>query len=242
MRCGAGIEDFFDGVTDAGVKPDDPLQRALAERDALAAALDASRQREELLTGAPLHRLRNMLALIRSIFLRTVEAGDSLEHVASHFPGRLDTLARYQVRPVSLSEPAFDLDTVIVDELMVFAAADDARVTVSGPEVRLSWDQAQAVALALHELTANSIKFGVLSNPDGAGRLSIGWTLDGDRLNFEWEESGVAVLAAAPIPTGFGREYIEQALPYQIDAETMFEIRPGGIRCRIALTVPRSAT
>lgn len=225
-------------MTDAGSRSDDPLRRALAERDALARELDAGRSREEVLIGAPLHRMRNMLALIRSIFLRTVEAGDSLEHVASHFPGRLDTLARYQVRPVSLAEPAFDLATMIADELIVFAAGDDARVTVEGPEVGLSWDQAQAFALGLHELAANAIKFGVLSDPQGSGRLKISWTLERDRLNFEWAERGVAILSPAPIPTGFGREYLEQALPYQIDAETSFEILPGGVRYCIALTVP----
>lgn len=233
---------IYDGVTDAGLRRDDLLERALDERDSLAQALDASRDHVELLTAAPLHRMRNMFALVRSIFLRTVQTGGSLEHVASHFPGRLDTLARYQVRPLSLAHPAFDLDTMIADELMVFAAAADPRVTVDGPEVGLSWDQAQAFALALHELAANSIKFGVLSAPDGPGRLRINWTLEGDRLAFEWAESGVAVLAPAPIPTGFGREFIEQALPYQVDAETSFDILPGGVRCRIELTVPQTVT
>jgi len=49
----------------------------------------------------------------------------------------------------------------------------------------------------------------------------------------EWHESGVTVLTAAPIRTGFGREWIEQALPYQLGARTKFEIVPGGINCVI---------
>jgi hypothetical protein len=43
------------------------------------------------------------------------------------------------------------------------------------------------------------------------------------------------VLAQAPFHTGFGREFIEQALPYQIGAITSFELRPGGLLCTIAV-------
>lgn len=215
----------------------DDVRRIIAERDELAAALAASRRREDLLVEALHHRVRNTLAIVRSMFSRTVESAPSLDHVVIHLPGRIDTLARYQARSAVLPDPAFDLETMVCDELMVFAAAADPRVTVSGPEVRLTLRQAESFALALHELAANSIKFGVLAAPAGSGRLTIAWTLAGDRLAFAWTEEGVAVVSAAPIARGFGREYIEQALPYQLGAETSLELIPGGISCRIAVAV-----
>ena len=92
------------------------------------------------------------------------------------------------------------------------------------------------LALAVHELATNSVKFGALSG--GGGRLAVRWSIAAEeprRLSIEWIETGVAVVAAAPIHSGFGREYIEQALPYQLDATTSFELRPGGLTCRISL-------
>jgi len=34
---------------------------------------------------------------------------------------------------------------------------------------------------------------------------------------------------------------ITRALPYRFDAETSFELRPGGVRCLIDIPLPRSA-
>ena len=46
-------------------------------------------------------------------------------------------------------------------------------------------------------------------------------------------------IALAPLREGYGREMIEQALPYQLGAKTELEFRGGGIRCSIS--VPLSA-
>jgi hypothetical protein len=54
-------------------------------------------------------------------------------------------------------------------------------------------------------------------------------------VTIRWAEHGVAVVTAAPLRRGFGREYIEQALPYQSGATTSFELRAGGIVCSIKM-------
>src|SRR4051795_9428021 len=72
------------------------LDRAQRELERAAGQDRANREREALLRDELLHRVRNILAVIRSIFTRTVMSSDSLEHVSDHFSGRLDALARYQ--------------------------------------------------------------------------------------------------------------------------------------------------
>ena len=64
----------------------DELREAETER---AAAKDL----EVLLRGELQHRVRNMLASIRSMFSRTVAAGGTIEEMADHFRGRLDRSA-----------------------------------------------------------------------------------------------------------------------------------------------------
>jgi len=231
-------------MTKAGpiAETDDRMDSVLAERDALAEALQKSREHEALLSNELQHRVRNTLAVIRSIFSRTVETSGSIDEIAMHFPGRLDALARYQAQSATLHrEQTFDLATMIFDELVVFAADDYQYLTLDGPEVRLPARYAAPLGLALHELTTNSVKFGALSDQHARARLSIVWERTRTGVVLEWSESGVAIVNSAPAPTGFGRDYIEQALPYQVRAQTKFEILPGGIKCRIELTFDAKA-
>jgi len=126
---------------------------------------------------------------------------------------------------------------MVRDELQAAQSASDPRIVVEGPAVRLWYDAAQLIGLAIHELATNSIKFGLLSSSAGRARLSIRWKVTGDIVTITWHETGVAILAPAPIRTGFGREFIEEALPYQLGAETRFDLAPGQFTCTIALAL-----
>ncbi len=52
-----------------------------------------------------------------------------------------------------------------------------------------------------------------------------------------WKESGLSLAPQANRRQGYGRELIERALPYQLDAETAFEIEPDGVRCSILVRI-----
>jgi len=196
------------------------------------------RDREAQLRHELHHRVRNTLATVRSIFSRTVNTSASLEQLADHFSGRLEAISRFQ--PIWSLESAdhrgaFDLEHMLRDELHSFRFGDDPQIVIKGPEVRLQTDVAQLLGLAFHELVTNSIKFGVLAARDDRRRLVVSWTLHDDRLRILWRESGVSVITSAPMPRGFGREFIEEALPYQLAAETSFELRPGHVSCLIEI-------
>lgn len=208
------------------------IVRLEQELDALRVELRAASERERQVGHAFQNRVRNNLAALRSIFSRTVEAGTDLTDVADHFRGRMDAIGRYQMGVGDFTMRGFDLDAIVRDELIVFAT-DEPRIEVGGPPVRLGDRTAEALALAVHELATNSIKFGVLGDATGAGKLAIRWTVEDERLTFVWHESGVSVVAPAPLPYGFGREFIEQGLPYQIGATTSFTLTPGEVRCVI---------
>lgn len=226
--------------------------RALPERDAggqivewLGTTTDIDelrrlQDRQQALVGELQHRVRNILSVIRSVFGQTVASGRSLEEVVEHFKGRLDSLGRTQA-VVAMADGAVDLENLIRDELLSVGASDGPQISIGGPEVSLPIDQAQIVGLAIHELTTNAVKFGALRIP--GAKLDISWQTDvfyGEtpKLNLKWQEQGVPTIAVSPLHEGFGRELIEEALPYRLGAETRLEFRGGGVCCLISLPLP----
>jgi two-component sensor histidine kinase len=201
--------------------------------ETLETQLQAASDRETVLRGELQHRVRNTLAVLRSIFDRTVDAGGSLEEITSHFRGRLDAIAQFQSARVAQPGAAVDLEQIIRDEMHSFQFGDHPKISIDGPETTLNPDAAQLLRLAVHELVTNSLKFGVLSTDTGPAHLLVRWRADPDSVALTWVESGVSVVASAPLRRGFGREFIEQALPYQLGATTTFELRPGGVFCSI---------
>jgi two-component system CheB/CheR fusion protein len=91
----------------------------------------------------------------------------------------------------------------------------------------------QLLALALHELATNAFKHGALK--DSRGRIDIRWQMldwmGTPRLELTWVESGVGLdePEASSLRRGFGRELLEHALPYQLDATTKLDLAPDGI-------------
>jgi len=183
------------------------------------------------------HRARNILSVIRSVFVRTAEATEDRSDMIDHFRGRLDALARTQVIVTRHPDGSADLESLIRDELISVGVSDGAQVSVGGPDVALTLSNAESIGLAVHELTTNSLKFGALRMN---GQVDIRWYVDVDHngarmLDFTWVERGVPVVPTNPSRDGFGRELIEEALPYRHGATTSLVFQGGGVRCSIRL-------
>jgi two-component system CheB/CheR fusion protein len=128
-----------------------------------------------------------------------------------------------------------DLAFMVAEELLAYAAKEGEQVTIDGPEVRLQPKAAETMALAVHELVTNAVKYGALASP--AGRLHVSWTVgDGaqPQLIFDWLESRVKV-DGFPRRRGFGTELLERTLAYELKAQTSLSYRDSGLHCRIEL-------
>jgi two-component system CheB/CheR fusion protein len=212
------------------------LDEALQELRRSDELRQASKLREATLERELQHRVRNMLTKIRLLFSRTMDSATSLEEAADHFRGRLDTLSKYHGEVTRSPTGTIDLETLMLDELLNYSSGANCPFSLEGPTVALSHDVAETIGMAVHELATNAMKFGALS--ERQGHLNVHWEVSREpapRLSIEWRESGVAIVARAPLQSGFGQEFIEQALPYQLDADTSFELRPGGLLCRISM-------
>jgi two-component sensor histidine kinase len=195
----------------------------------------AANDRQRLLLAELQHRVRNTLATVRSIIRRSTETAETVDGLSMHLEGRITALARTQVILTRNPGAGIDLETIVREELLAQSGAEK-QVGVDGPIVELSPKAAEVIALALHELAANSIKYGALK--DEAGRIAITWRTeeraDETWLRLAWVESKVRIIAAGPRREGFGMELITSRVPYELSGTGSLELRPGGIHATIA--------
>ena len=182
------------------------------------------------------HRMRNAIAIMRSVARRTAETSESAEQYAEHFEGRLAALARGQML-LGDPESGVSLEEIVTEEMLAQSARARENVRIEGPPVALSFDAAGTFGLALHELTVNAVEHGAFDEDDS--EIAASWTVTetGD-LRFDWLESGAPVLSSdrPGFPhSGFGREVLERTLPYELDARTELTRTRDGVRCRIEL-------
>ena len=189
------------------------------------------------------HRIRNTLAVVRSIARRTAENSNSVEEMLGHFEGRLDAFARVQAKLSRRPDGRVDLTSLIEDEMVAHAAREGEQVEIEGPEIALEPRLAERMSLAVHELAMNAVKHGALGSDDG--RVAIRWELRsderGEELLFDWQENGVSIDRQSPRREGFGMDLLRRSLPYDLDAETHVDFSPRGLRFELKLPLTGSS-
>ncbi|MBW9114791.1 PAS domain S-box protein [Rhizobium cauense] len=200
-------------------------------------------ERQAVLVTELQHRTRNLIGVVKAMAERTARASSDLADFRERFQDRIEALARVQ----GLLSRLDTHDRVTFDELitteMSAMGGGEGKVRLNGPSnVRLRSSTVQTLAMALHELATNSVKYGALRQENG--RLFVSWSLvledDGKHwLRVEWREVGVAMppAGAAPQGSGQGRELIEKALPYQLKAKTSYIMSSTGVHCDIVIPV-----
>lgn len=206
-------------------------------------------ERQGVLVAELQHRTRNLIGVVRQVAQKTARGSSDLDAFRDRFRDRLDALARVQGLLSRLNEhDRVTFDELVRTELSAHGAEpdEDGRVVIDGPDgVRLRSTTVQTLAMALHELATNAVKYGALGQPDA--RLAVTWHLSPEEgsdqawLHVDWRETGVVMPTAdAPGGSGQGRELIERALPYQLAARTTYVLADDGVRCTIAMPVSAS--
>jgi two-component sensor histidine kinase len=192
---------------------------------------------ESRLRAALHHRIRNAMAIIRSIARRTAENSDTVEEYRNHFDGRLAAFARTQSHIMRAGDQGVDLEGLLADALLAHQVG--GRVGYSGPEVRLPPRLADQLGIAFHELTDNAVQHGALSRGDGG--LDIRWWTAGAagarQLHIDWREDLPDGGVAAPDGEGFGLELLTRSLQYEVDADVALDFADRGMTCSIQLAL-----
>ena len=201
-------------------------------------------ERQAVMVAELQHRTRNLIAVVRSIAGQTMAQTGPTEVFRDEFNDRLEALARVQGLLSRSDEEPITIEALIRMELDALGAkTEPGRIEIGGPPARIRHSVVQTLALALHELATNARKYGALSIDQG--RLDVRWRtypdVRGERLALEWTECG----GQPPKPggdarRGYGRELIEHALPYSLNAKTSFEHDEAGLRCTIDMPLERT--
>ncbi len=197
-------------------------------------------ERQERLTHELNHRVKNNLATVQALITQTLRGARGIGEARTSIESRLLSLSRaHDLLTDGLWEAA-DLRALVEQTLSAFDAFRD-RMRYEGPNARLAPRAAVNLALALHELLTNALKYGALSND--AGRIDLGWTIDGDsaarRIRMTWEESGGPPVSAPAAP-GLGTRIVRE-LAAEFGGTAEFDFRPTGLTCVIDLPLPTPA-
>ena len=185
---------------------------------------------QQLLLSELNHRVKNTLASVQAIAHQMLRRNKDPAEFVAGFSGRIQSLSRVHTMLSATTWQGVELHDLIRDQLLA-GVADEARVTASGPPVHLDSQLALHIALMLHELGTNALKYGSLSAANG--RVSIGWTVSEHTLHLKWEERGGP--AARPATRrGFGTTLIEHSAKGE-GGDALMSIEAGGVAWHITL-------
>jgi PAS domain S-box-containing protein len=185
-------------------------------------------ERERLLMREINHRARNMLSVVDAIAHQT--ATRNPEGFIERFSERVQSLAANQDLLVLSEWKGVEIEDLARAQLAPFADHIGSRIVVCGPKLRLNAASAQAIGLALHELTTNAGKYGALSTD--AGGVDVGWGTEGDTFTMSWtERDGPPV--SAPQRRGFGTVVMQEMAERSVDGKVDLEYAASGVKWRL---------
>ena len=170
------------------------------------------------------HRVKNVLATVLALAQQTAKRTRSLEGFLSNFAGRLKSMAAANELLTAARWRGAAISHLAAAELGGIAPG---QTRTDGPELFLTPRAANALALALHELATNALKFGALSTEQG--RVDLKWTetrSGGFRLT--WTESGGPTVHE-PERLGFGSTLLAQVTGRELMGEAHIEYRASGV-------------
>ena len=184
-------------------------------------------------------RSKNLLAVVQAIAGQTGGTAHTFDEVRTRFADRLQGLAASHDLLVLQDWQGASLADLVRDQLAPFAETGSTRLSVSGPDIALRPEAAEAIGLALHELATNAVKYGALSTP--VGQVRVAWELDSPgteprQLRLSWMENGGPIVTP-PSRKGFGHVVFEQLVTRSLDGSVTMDFAPAGVNW--TLSVPR---
>lgn len=207
--------------------------RTLGEQVGRVLERKRTEEHQRLLLNELNHRVKNTLAIVQSVASQTFKGDAASPGARLAFDNRLAALAAAHDVLTAENWEAASIHEIIGRTGLGCGAADE-RFRAQGPEVRLPPRAAMSLAMALHELCTNAVKYGALSN--GSGSVRISWEIVRDfaipAFRLEWVESGGPAVSS-PGRRGFGSKMIEKALASELGGSVQLSFDVGGVRCMI---------
>jgi two-component sensor histidine kinase len=182
------------------------------------------------------HRLKNVLTMVQAIASQTLRNAASLDGARETLAARLVTMGKAQDVLINGTADEADIATVLTSALDPHGDHETNRFRLRGPKLRLNSGSSLSLALLVHELATNAIKYGALSVPEGY--VDLVWTVTEDEepcLALRWSEHG-GPRVVAPARKGFGTRLITRGLGGDTRSQAHLNYDPSGVTC--TLTAP----
>ena len=170
-HCGAPIIGFDGSLAGAVL-----IFRDVTERRRTA-------QRQSMLVGELNHRVKNALAIVQSLVQASLRQATSQQakEMAETLAERLQALHRAHDLLLESQWSGASLKAMVERELEPYKREGGPKIIVKGSDVLLPPQCTSILAMTLHELATNAVKYGALSS--NSGQLAISWkTARGGRL------------------------------------------------------------
>jgi two-component sensor histidine kinase len=186
----------------------------------------------QMLAGEMSHRVKNLFAIAAALTGIAARSAATPADMARDVASRLNALGRAHelVRPTLSDQKKAtqlrDLLGVLLD------AYDDAgsvgdRIRVSVPNVLVGEGSITTLALIVHELATNAIKYGSLSTPGGT--IGVSCEADGDNVTIVWTEEGGPPVQVARGQPGFGNKLVNRSIANQLGGSISFDWPVAGV-------------
>jgi two-component sensor histidine kinase len=192
----------------------------------------------ELLAGEMSHRVKNLLAIAAGLAEITSRSTQTTADMAREMSQRLTALGRAHdlVRPL----PGGQGQAALLGDLLsvLLAPYDDlgafsGRIRVAVERMGVGEAAATSLALVVHELATNSLKYGALSVETGT--LDVSSTSDGTMISLIWMERGGPAVTAPPKREGFGSKLVDRSVGRQLGGSIDYDWDDGGLTATLRL-------
>lgn len=171
------------------------------------------------------HRANNLLSIIQGFIHLT--HGRTVAEYKHALVGRLAAVARANMLTSEERWTLVDLKSLVQEEL---AACTHAEIEIDGPNLEINSGPAQSIAMILHELCTNAIKYGGLST--STGKVAVSWSVDDSgSLMLKWSEMG-GPPTKTPRKKGTGTSVIAASVR-RLGGEIFRDWQPSGLCCTL---------
>ncbi|MGI4942707.1 MAG: sensor histidine kinase [Janthinobacterium lividum] len=198
----------------------------------------------DMVAGEMSHRVKNLFSIASALTGIAARSATTTTEMARDLVQRLTALGQAHdlVRPVPGHGKAALLGDLLTVLLAPYAGqeASDRRVHVAVPEMPVGEAAATTLALIVHELATNSIKYGALSMADGT--LAVTCATHDDEVVLLWTERGGPPVAIPAGPPGYGSKLITQSVSRQLGGSIAYAWPAEGMVATLRMRMSRLAT
>ena len=189
----------------------------------------------DLVLAESRHRLKNLISIIGALAKNSRRLNEtSIDAYLTRFLGRLYALGEAADQVLARRHADVEISEMITATLKPFMS-EKKRLSLEGPRLLVPAQSGGSLALAVHELATNALKYGALSCPTGTVEFS--WQTrsenGGERLVLNWREAGGPPVQP-PEKEGFGSRLIRMTAANEKEAAVELCFAAEGLSCTIS--------